>query len=250
MTDPDRERKEQAKWRLKPRHAQLSWFDRLLENEFADNRDDTDQNLRRLVHFAAERVPYYKQRFGEFGYTRAGFEGVADLPKLPELNRDDVQDNPDALLASALPAGHKWSAGTRSSATTGHRVRVAQTNISTRHFTLLKQRECRWFRFNPAGSFAAIRQDRNLPRRGGALLPPGETLRLDGWYYLRRFFETGPYYCCNMATALDEQLVWLREIKPDYLMSLSAHLEHLALSCQGDSLGHAPAVEHWSPLPT
>jgi phenylacetate-CoA ligase len=102
-------------------------------------------------------------------------------------------------------------------------------------FTLLKQREYRWFRFDAGGRLASIRPPRTLVKRpDGSLLPIGEEQRLGGWPPIRNDFSTGPAIGFSILNTLEDQIAWLHRIRPDYLLILSGTLEHLAFTAGGE----------------
>jgi phenylacetate-CoA ligase len=72
-------------------------------------REQQDQRVRDIVRLAAERVPFYGRRFAEHGVVVSQVQGVADLPKLPILTKEDVRGAGDDLRAAgsgALVHGH------------------------------------------------------------------------------------------------------------------------------------------------
>ena len=98
-------------------------------------------------------------------------------------------------------------------------------------FSLLKQREYRWFRFDPAGTLALIRFPGSLPRGdNGEELPLGETMTLAGWPRVEADFVTGPAIGFNIMNPPEDRIEWLRAHRPDHLLSVSEDLEHLAFA--------------------
>jgi phenylacetate-CoA ligase len=58
------------------------------------------RRLRRLVHHAYDRVPYYRRLFDSAGLTPEDIRGLEDLQKIPLTSRDDVQFlPPDQICA-------------------------------------------------------------------------------------------------------------------------------------------------------
>ena len=231
------EQVEQRRWKLNPKWARVNWFDLLVEREFlsADEQKGRESEaLRQIVRFAAGNVPYYRGLFKRLGITAGDIQAREDLPALPPLARTEVQEHAAALRARRLPPGHKASAKTRTSGSTGQPVEVIHANFSYRMFNILKQRQMRWGRFDPAGRFAMIRPAKDLPRQpGGEPAGADETRRYPIWWPLvGPYFETGPLFGFSNANSLESQMEWLEEHRPDYLLGLSAELEHLALGFQ------------------
>ena len=239
MTSWAEEREEQRRWRLLPSHAGLTRFDRLLANEFRppdEQRTWQQRALIGLIRYAGRRIPYYRNLFQELGLTADAVRGPEDLPKIPLLSKRDVHEHEAALQPKTLPRGEMRFGHTMSSGTTGRPTRVMQSASNNKMFTLLKQREFRWFRFDPAGTLAAIRLASQLPpRRDGKPYPDGKTCRLASWPYVGSFFETGPFVAFNVTNPVEDQIAWLKRRRPQYLMSYSETLEHLAFACEGRS---------------
>jgi phenylacetate-CoA ligase len=101
-------------------------------------------------------------------------------------------------------------------------------------FHFLKQREQRWFRYDPCGTLGAIRSRRDLPSHpDGSPLAARDTCQANRWPGTGAIFETGPFFGCTSRHSLDEQMAWLERVQPDYLLMLASDLEHLALHYQG-----------------
>src|SRR5262249_17990676 len=82
------ERKEHRRWRLKPEFESYRAFDMLLENEFLSPQDHATRlakQVRSVVGFSAQYVPYYARMFAKLGLRADAVAGPDDLPKLPAL---------------------------------------------------------------------------------------------------------------------------------------------------------------------
>jgi phenylacetate-CoA ligase len=231
MTSLAEERAEQERWTARLRRP-IPQYDRLVEYEFDPPQVQharVSHALGQMLGFAHEYVPFYRETLGGRGCDP--FETLAAMPLLTKL---DVHDAGPALQARALLGNDKPSNWTASSGTTGRPTHVLHSMISTKMFSLLKQREYRWFRFDPAGTSAAIRMPNLLPRRADeGELAPGETVRLESWTYMRNF-HTGPFIGLSTVTPMDDRIAWLRRERPQYLMALAESLEHLAMAAGGE----------------
>jgi phenylacetate-CoA ligase len=63
------------------------------------------QRLRRLMCFAADRLPHYAQEFARFGVDPRAAQPYAQLAKLPPLEKADVRANRDRLVFREVPGG-------------------------------------------------------------------------------------------------------------------------------------------------
>ena len=230
------EQEKQRRWTPRPKYSRVNWFDKMVAREFAspdEQRAWQSLALGRIVRFAVNNVPYYRDLFKRLGMKAGDIRSVEDLPLLPLLTRRDVQDNVSTLRAARLPPGHKFDGFTRTSGSTGQPVVVAQTKLSNRMFPLLAQRHMRWARIDPAGSFGSIRPPRDLPRLpGGQHVGPGDTCRHRSWPMTGIYFETGPFSGFSNGNPLDSQVEWVERERPNYLLMQSGDLEHLALGFQ------------------
>src|SRR5262249_61133503 len=72
-----------------------------------DLRAWQDARLAELVALAYERVPHYRIAMQARGVRPDHVKGLADLPLLPLLTKDDVRRDPDALLARGVPLARR-----------------------------------------------------------------------------------------------------------------------------------------------
>jgi phenylacetate-coenzyme A ligase PaaK-like adenylate-forming protein len=236
MTSLAREQAEQARWEACLRMPTPA-YGRLVANEFlsADKRTREETRLlARMLRFAGAHVPYYCDQFRRVAIDLAD-DPAQILARLPVLTKRHLLEQGSALQAEHPLARVPRSSWRYSSGTTGRPVAVLHGSSSLLMFALLKQREYRWFRLNPSGTLAAIRLAAHLPRGpGGAEVKCGETVRIDTWPYMERFI-TGPAIGLSALTPVDERISWLRAHAPDYLLTYSETLEHLAFAA-GDGL--------------
>lgn len=62
-----------------------------------------ERDLRSLVHYAYETVPYYRELFDREGIRPEDVRGTADLARLPLLERDTLRHRRDVLVSRAVP---------------------------------------------------------------------------------------------------------------------------------------------------
>lgn len=242
LTSLSQELEEQGRWQLLPgQEGAQRLFERLVRNEFLAPEHDrrlSDTLLSRVVQHAVAEVPYYQALFERLGLAAKDVQTAADLPRLPVLGKSQLQAAGKELQARRLPPGERPYGWFSSSGTTGKPARVMHTHGSNGMFNVLAQRQYRWYRFDPAATFATIRlASQNLRHSDGRLLAAGESLRHERWRYAGKFFATGPHLFFNVENPVEAQLAWLAEQQPDYLQAYSESLEHLAFACDG----HWPA---------
>ncbi len=232
MTDLDNESLLQRRWRLRPGWEKVQIFEHLLRNEFSGQLEQiSDRQLQAMAEFSFRTNPFYRRQWRQLGVRPGDIQCAGDLSLLPMLGRLDVQENAADLLSTALPRGHANIGESKTSSTSGQPIIIAQTNYSTQFFGFLKQREYRWFRYDPQGLFAWIRHPRNLAKdESGKMLANGVTQAHPHWLHLGHYFYTGKHISYSATNSLDEQIIWLKRQQPDYMLAISSHLEHLALA--------------------
>ncbi len=71
----------------------------------------------------------------------------------------------------------------------------------------------------------------NLPDNpDGGPVDIGQTISLKSWRYVGAMFRTGPWFGYLNETPIERQIDWIRELRPEYLVALSAEIEHLAMA--------------------
>jgi phenylacetate-CoA ligase len=146
---------------------------------WSSNRMDdfVEAQLRAQVQRAYREVPFYREAFREHGVTEDCIERftVADLPKLPLLEKSVVRANPMALLTER--AARKPPAAFSTSGSTGTPIRVYWDSATHQHNIGVREaRSLRW-----AGT--SIRQPRSVI--GGRLVVPKAHSQPPFWRYNR-----------------------------------------------------------------
>lgn len=94
------------------------------------------QGLRRTIGHALDSVPFYAD------YPRVELRSFEDLRRLPVIDREDILDDQDRLLSSAVPVSRRIRAGT--TGTTGASLRVAYSENLARHNWAFLLRQWAW----------------------------------------------------------------------------------------------------------
>lgn len=134
-----------------------------LERAPADQlRRYQERRLRALVALVASRSPYYRRWFRESSTDPRSIRGLADLPRLPLLDRHVLQERPDDFLV--YPRRAVWPA--RSSGSSGVPVTVYRTPGSSVVELSALERQWGWFGVRRGARRVVVRQGPG----GGALL--------------------------------------------------------------------------------
>jgi phenylacetate-CoA ligase len=177
------------------------------------------EQLAALLRHARDTVPAYTQRLA--GLPLDDPQALTGAwHELPLLRRAEAQALGDELHSRAVPADHGRVIEYHTSGSTGRPLRGVETELSHFFFGALNLREHLWQRRDFAGTFAAIRTkvaDAHLPGWGRAI---------------EAVFQTGPAVTLPIHTPLDQQLDWLLERDPDYLLTHPSNLRGLLLAAQ------------------
>jgi phenylacetate-CoA ligase len=84
-----------------------------------------DEKVREVVRLAYEHVPFHRWRMDALGLKPGDIRGVADLPKLPLLEKSEVREAGDDMLSTAIPRSKILSAVT--SGSTGFPMKACWT---------------------------------------------------------------------------------------------------------------------------
>lgn len=207
--------------------------DGLARNEFLDDAErqrHRQQSLQRILSHCYLEVPYFKNLFVDNGIRRRDFQDTGVLTRIPVLRREDLAQHYPGLKAGRMLGGQKADGYSKTSGTTGRPVRVDQTDVSSAMFAWLKQREMRWFRFDPLLRYFSIRPGEELAiNAAGERWPDQQLMEMRGWPYVGRFFKTGPAFGFASTNPVEEQLAMLSKVQPHYLLLEPASLEQLAM---------------------
>lgn len=200
----------------------------LLASEFQDAPQKQEGLLKALtdvINFCQHSTPYY-----ELAFNNKSFKKLEDLQELPILTKQLLIEQSEQLKPRYLPNGHKFGGIRQSSGTTGLPIKVAHTIFSNEVFTILKQREYRWFNYNPKKKLAVIRLPSQLPRMKGRELGLKDSFKFSGWGAISNHFKTGEMLTFSVLNDVEDQLRWLEETQTDYLTAYAESLEHLAFA--------------------
>ncbi len=173
------------------------------------------QQLRQFAEVfrhAVLTVPYYRERFAPWA---AGVAGWPQYRELPITERHDIQDAGEAMHSAAPPSSHGPMVTTGSSGSMGRPLLTRGTGWTQLLWNSFLLRDHLWHRRDLHGKLAAIRSKTSEGR-------------LDHWGPATMPFATGPSVVRGLSADLDEQLRWLVEEDPDYVISFATNIHMLA----------------------
>ena len=180
------------------------------------------QQIRALLQHCRQHVPYYRDQFQKQAIEPEQIRTLADFQRLPLLYRHDAQRHAGALQARQLPQGTQATGASSTSGTTGEPLRVLYTNVTRLWWAALFLRDLEWCEMDPRGVIAVIRpMDQNIQS------PKPRCVA--GWQTgLNELIESGPCHILSTHAEPRQQMRWLLDVQPDYLLSSPSNLAHLA----------------------
>ena len=193
-----------------------------------------------LLYMAARSVPFYKDRLPKI----EGELTPEIWNSIPVLERDQLIDAKDKLVNKRPLKGHEQLHKITSSGSTGVPVTAYGTPITRMFWDAFTLRDHLWQKRDLSGKLVSIRPE------GGE---PGKPLQAKNWGSgTSMAYETGPAAMLNSRTDVAEQLVWLKQQNPGYLLSLPSNLNELAKLCieKGISLPKLKQIRTYGELLT
>ena len=151
-TSIESETEENARWRLRPAHVGSRLDETLLKNEYAKvdwQQQQMARALRKMLEHCYDVVPYYRDLFQAGKIRRRHLREPGIIQNIPTLEKGHIDQHGNALHAQHLFPGQQLGSSTQTSGTTGQPTIILHSDFSLGMFRWLKQRELRWFRYDP-----------------------------------------------------------------------------------------------------
>ena len=181
----------------------------------------------RLANHAAQTVPFYRDRLAAAGIPLGRRLAPEQWRQIPLLTREDIQSQGEALAGNPYPDSHGNRAAVSTSGSTGKPVTVVSTAVAQLFWSAATLRDHVWHGRDLSQKFAAIRKIKGhntRERRAENVASWGRPLS--------DAFVTGPGRLLSINTAIEEQLKWLQEEQPAYLLSYPSNLQALIDCCR------------------
>lgn len=188
-----------------------------------------------LAH-AMRDVPFYSSYARQVPLSEFKKHPERAWTRLPILTRHDLQDSGNALSSRLLPPGHVRTGKLRSSGSTGTPVEVATTNIVNMWQKAFALRAAVWARRDFSQTLAVIRKFADDLTHH----PDGQTS--SHWADPEGIpFKTGQRFSVDATSrSIDDQLSWLLQRQPAYLMTYPSILRELIAALSKASSGWQP----------
>ena len=176
------------------------------------------RQLALLLDHAARESPFYRSRLRAAGVRPGQTLDAAAWARLPLLGRRDLQLHTKALRTTPPPT-HGAVVHGRSSGSSGMPVDVVTTGLAAMLNEAVSLRDHLWHGRDFKGSFAAIRR----PRAGEA-----SGAQAAGWTRgVSAALATGGSALLDCVRPVSEQIDWLMQQTPDYLITYPSNLRAL-----------------------
>ena len=176
------------------------------------------QQLRRLAEHAAASTVFHADRLGPLLPADGRRPTMADLRRVPVMTRRDLQADPGAVRSNALPPSHAPVGELRSSGSSGEPVGVLSTAVTEIFHAAINRRLHRWHDKDFSAEATAIKVLRgNEPAASARDQPLRWSSAPAG----------GDMYVFEISRPVSEQLAWLREHDPVYLLTYPSNLRDL-----------------------
>lgn len=158
-----------------------------------------------------ETVPWYRPRLHAAGIVPGQPVDPGEWRSLQLLTRRDLQDAASSLHSNKVPPEHGGISRKQTSGSTGEPVEVLRTGLDQLMWEAITLRDHVWHERDLSGRLCAM-------RAGVTRTPDGMWQR--GWGPATDIvFDTGPAAALPIDTDVVEQVRWLGERDPDYLLT-------------------------------
>jgi len=177
------------------------------------------RQLEPLLAHTARTVPFYRGRLDAIAGLRRGELTMDAWRRLPVIRRTDIQEAGAALVSRRLPKDHGGTSDISTSGSTGRPVTVKSTAITGLFFQALNLRYHLWHGRDLSAKTAKIWR----------LAPSAEPGKPTAWV---AGYPSGPMVSFDITRPATEQLAWLKEVNPDYLLTYPSNLFSLVQRCE------------------
>lgn len=176
------------------------------------------RQLEILLAHAAHAVPFWGERLRPLAGLSRGELRPEHLRELPVLGRAEVQDAGTDLVSPLLPDGHGPTADVPTTGSTGRPVVVKQTKVSQLFYNAFTMRMHLWHGRDFDGIVAAL-----LVVKSG-----DEKAALERPVPWAAAFGPSPSYRMDVRSPIAEQVRWLRDVDPHYIVTYPSNAAALA----------------------
>lgn len=189
------------------------------------------EQLGALLEHVWQYVPFYRERLQQAGYQPGMPVDKTLWRRIPIVTRAELQTAGRALVATQVPQAHGKLNSGRTSGSTGAPLQYVKTELSGMIWRAMTLRDHLWHGRDFSKKLAVIRAkaERRVDRGWG---PAVDCV-----------FDSGLAASLGVDVTIDEQLDWLIEQQPAYLLTYPNVLRELVLASQKRGLRIASLLQ-------
>ena len=187
------------------------------------------EQLLSLLNHAVQTVPFYQQHLSEIGYRSGQSWDESIWNDLPILKRTQIQEQYKQFHSQKQPQDHGEVHLTQSSGSTGRPVQVLGNAVTLFYLDVTTLRDHHWQQRNFMQKFAAIRPD-------GGIKGQKRSFHEQWGTPVNQAYHSGSSMVINSRVDIRQQLQWLQEYQPSYLLSLPSNLRELLRLCKQEGI--------------
>jgi phenylacetate-CoA ligase len=169
--------------------------------------------VHQLLRHALTHSPFHQKRLAK--WTLPSTMTFRDFQTLPILVRTDIRDHMAEILCRQIPKAHYPLSQIQTTGSTGRPVVMRKTAITRALIKAGYQRSHIWHGRDLHHKTAAIRALNSKAQQESAAGKQG---------YWSAGYNTGPLVSFNVTRPADEQMAWLENENPDYLLTFASNL--------------------------
>lgn len=179
------------------------------------------RSLQSLLGYAKQHSPFYAERLQQLDIEQLSWEQFRNIPL---LTREQLREAGTQIDCTVVPQAHEPVKSTMTSGSTASPVEIRMTERVAMQWSCNALRDHIWHDRDAALTMSAIRW--RVDHK--AMAPEG--LSFDTWGKPHdQFFKTGNSFFLNSSSSIAEQLTWLRQRNPSYLITHPSNLLELLL---------------------
>lgn len=176
------------------------------------------RQLLALLTHAEAQSPHFDHRLRQAGVSVESLAAPGGLQALPPLQRRDLQLLPQHIKAEQIAPSHQPTGEVSTSGSSGTPVVTTRSAINQQFWLAFTLREHLWHQRDFSLQLAVTR----------ANLGSTQPVQFPDWGApVASLFATGPAHAMPINRPVQEQVSWLREIAPAYLLTYPTNLAAL-----------------------
>ena len=184
------------------------------------------QQLSLLINHAYQTSPFYQQYYQKYSYRPPAQLSADNWHKIPIISRADIQAAGDSIHSTNVPAEHVAGGELTTSGSTGLPVTVKTTQVSQFIGLALGLREQLWHQRDLTKKLCVIKHfdESTMPPTRPSTKPPTGAVHSQWNIATGLLYITGKSAGLPISASIAEQISWLHQQQPDYLLTYPSNL--------------------------